>query len=55
MHAREKGVPVKEMHVTIEGVRTPPEPRFASVSMRFEIMGVDQAQAEALVETYKSR
>jgi uncharacterized OsmC-like protein len=55
MYARETGVPVKEMHVTIEGARTPPEPRFASVSMSFEIVGVDQAQAEALVETYKSR
>ena len=55
-YAREKGVPVKRMDVTIEGLRTAEDPtRFASVSMRFEIAGVSQAQAEDLVKTYRSR
>ena len=55
-YAREKGVPVKRMDVTIEGLRTAEDPtRFASVSMRFEIAGVSQAQAEELVKTYRSR
>lgn len=55
-HAQEQGIPVKRMSVTIEGARTAEAPnRFAGVSMRFEIAGVSQAQAEALVETYRSR
>ena len=55
-YAREKGIPVKRMDVTIEGVRTAEEPnRFASIAMRFEIAGVSQAQAEQLVETYRGR
>ncbi len=54
-HAKDTGVPVRRMTVTIEGARAPGEPRFQSVAMRFEIAGVSQAQAEALVETYRSR
>jgi uncharacterized OsmC-like protein len=55
-HAQETGVPLKEMAVTIEGVRTAAEPnRFASVTMSFELAGVSQAQAEALVATYRQR
>jgi uncharacterized OsmC-like protein len=55
-YAQDKGVPMKRMDVTIEGVRTAEEPaRFASISMRFEIAGVSQAQAEQLVETYRNR
>jgi uncharacterized OsmC-like protein len=54
MHARETGLPVARMAVTIEGVRAD-APRFESVAMRFEIAGVSQPQAEALVETYKGR
>lgn len=55
-HARETGVPVKRTEVTIEGVRTAAEPnRFASVTMTFEIAGVSQTDAEALVETYRHR
>jgi len=55
-HAQETGVPVKSMSVTIEGVRTAAEPnRFASVTMKFEIAGVSQQQAESLVETYRGR
>jgi uncharacterized OsmC-like protein len=56
MYADEKKIPVKRMDVTIEGTRTAAEPnRFAGVSMRFEIAGVSQAQAEHLVETYRNR
>src|SRR3989449_9296798 len=56
MHARETGVPLKRMDITIEGVRTAAEPnRFASVTMRFELAGVTQGQAEDLVRTYRSR
>lgn len=55
MHAQEQGIPLTRMTATIEGRRTPPEPRFSSVTMRFELVGVSQAQAEELVETYRRR
>ena len=56
MHARDTGVPLKRMDVTIEGVRASAEPnRFAHVTMTFELGGVSQQQAEALVETYRGR
>jgi uncharacterized OsmC-like protein len=56
MHAQETGVPLRSMAVTIEGTRTAAAPnRFAGVRMTFEIAGVSQAQAEALVETYRGR
>jgi uncharacterized OsmC-like protein len=56
MHARDTGVPAQGMNVTIEGVRAAAEPnRFAHVTMTFEIAGVTQEQAEALVETYRGR
>jgi uncharacterized OsmC-like protein len=56
MHARETGVPLQRMDVTIEGTRTVDAPnRFAGVTMRFELAGVTQAQAEGLVETYRQR
>ena len=56
MHARETGVPLKTMDVTIEGVRAAAEPnRFAQVTMTFAIAGVSQEQAETLVETYRGR
>ena len=56
LYAAEKGVPLKRADVTIEGVRPAAEPnRFARVTMRFELAGVTQTQAEALVQTYRSR
>ena len=55
MHARETGVPLERMTVTIEGRRPPSEPRFSAVSLTFELVGVSQAQAEDLVETYRKR
>jgi uncharacterized OsmC-like protein len=55
-HAREAGIPMTGMDVTIEGIRPAADPgRFASISMRFELAGVGQAQAEELVATYRSR
>ena len=56
MQALESRVPLKRMDVTIQGVRSAAEPnRFARVTMTFEMAGVTQAQAEALVETYRGR
>ena len=56
MHAKETGVPLTAMAATIEGVRAGAAPnRFARVHMTFETVGVSQAQAEALVETYRGR
>ncbi len=55
MHAQETGVPLTRMTATIEGVRTPPEPRFSRVTMRFELVGGTQAQAEERGETYRKR
>lgn len=56
MHAKETGVPLTGIQVTIEGARSAAEPnRFASVSMTFEIAGVSQAQADELVKTYRGR
>jgi uncharacterized OsmC-like protein len=55
-HARDTGVPLAGIEVTIEGVRTAAQPnRFERVEMRFALHGVDQATAERLVETYKAR
>ena len=56
MHAKETGVPMTGMTATIEGTRTAAAPnRFARVRMTFEIAGVSQSAAEALVETYRGR
>jgi len=54
-HARDTGVPLARMAVSIEGARDPAVPRYQSVTMRFELAGVTQAQAEELVATYRSR
>jgi len=56
MHAQEAGIRLKRMDATIEGVRTVADPtRFASITMRFALAGVSQAEAESLVDTYRSR
>ena len=56
IHARETGVPLTRLDVTIEGVRAAADPtRFAQVTMRFALAGISQSQAEALVETYRGR
>jgi uncharacterized OsmC-like protein len=55
-HAKDTGVPLRRLAVTIEGARTAADPtRFAHVTMTFRLGGVSQAQAEALVETYRGR
>ena len=55
-YAKEKGIPVRRMDVTIEGVRPAADPaRFSAITMMFEIAGVSQPDAEQLVETYRSR
>jgi uncharacterized OsmC-like protein len=56
MHARETGAALRSLDVTIEGVRTAAEPnRFKSVTLTFDLAGVSQREAEALVETYRQR
>jgi uncharacterized OsmC-like protein len=56
MHARETGVPLEHLAVTIEGTRAAADPaRFSGITMMFELSGVSQSQAEALVTTYRSR
>jgi len=55
-YAQQNGIPLKRMQVVIEGIRNLAEPnRFQAVNMHFELVGVDQAQAEHLVETYRGR
>jgi uncharacterized OsmC-like protein len=52
--ARDTGVPLRRMDVSIEGLRAPDNPSwFEQVNMRFELVGVDSEQAEALVQRYK--
>jgi len=56
MHAKESGIAMQGLDVTIEGARTSADPtRFASVTMTFEFSGVSQAQADELVQTYRGR
>src|SRR4030095_5285939 len=55
MHAKETGVPLQRLTGTIGGRRPPHQPRFAAITMTFEMTGVSQAQAEELVATYRSR
>ena len=55
-YALESKTPVRGMQVAIEGIRNNAEPnRFQCINVSFEIWGVNQAQAEELVEIWKSR
>jgi len=55
-HAKDTGVPLTRLDVTIEGSRLNADPtRFAAVTMTFEMAGVTQEQAEGLAETYRGR
>ena len=55
-HAHDTGVPLAGMEVLIEGIRSNAEPnRFQAINVRFELRGVDQTAAEALVETWRER
>jgi len=52
-YAADHRVPLKGMQVVIEGIRNPVEPRFQAINVKFEIRGVDQAQAQHLVDTWQ--
>jgi uncharacterized OsmC-like protein len=55
-YASESGVPVTRMGVTIHGARNAAGPaEFRSIDVSFEIAGVDQRQAEELVDVWKAR
>lgn len=55
-YALEQKIPLKGMQAAIEGIRTDAEPnRFQCINVSFEIWGVNQQEAEALVEVWKSR
>ena len=56
-YAQDKGMALTRMAVEIDGVRRPSvEPaRFERIAMRFELAGVSQTQAEALLEVYRNR
>ncbi len=55
-HAHDTGVPLAGMEVLIEGIRSNAEPnRFQAINVRFELRGVGQTSAEALVETWRER
>ena len=52
--AREMGIPVRRMEVTIDGLRDRQAPStFARIDMRFVLHGPSQEQAEAAVQRYK--
>jgi uncharacterized OsmC-like protein len=54
-YAADTGVPLRGMHVVIEGVRDPAEPRFQAINVSFELRGVDQTQGEHLVAVWRDR
>jgi len=55
-YAQENGISINRMEVTIEGVRRPPNmAQFEAVNMRFEFSGVEQSQAEKLVQVWRDR
>ena len=52
--ARDMGVPIQRMEVTIEGLRERANPTsFARVDLHFTLVGPSQEQAEAVVQKYK--
>ena len=53
--AQRSGVPLAGLTVAIEGARAADRPaEFQSISLRFELAGVSQEQADQLVGVYKS-
>ena len=55
-YAADNGIRLDSMEATIEGVRSNAEPnRFQAINVKFEIRGVDQAQADHLVATWQDR
>jgi uncharacterized OsmC-like protein len=56
LQAHQDGVPLEELQVSIDGVRALADTTvFQTINMRFEFSGLDQAEAERLVENYKGR
>jgi uncharacterized OsmC-like protein len=55
--ARDSGIPLRRIEVSIDGVRNPAEtpPRFDHVDMAFTLYGVTPEQADDLVGRYKNR
>jgi uncharacterized OsmC-like protein len=55
-YAREDGVAIGRVEARIEGVRTVEDPtEFKSVSLRVDVFGATQEQAEALVAKFQSK
>jgi uncharacterized OsmC-like protein len=54
-YARQNGVPVTRMEVTISGTRSADPAQFERIEMRFEIHGVDKPEADRLVEVWRNR
>ena len=55
-YAQDAGVPVTGMEVTIAGIRgAAGQPRFEAIEIRFDIHGVDQAEAARLVGIWQDR
>jgi uncharacterized OsmC-like protein len=52
--ARDMGIPLQRMEVTIDGLRNRQSPTsFARMDLRFRLVGVSPEQAETLVGRYK--
>jgi uncharacterized OsmC-like protein len=52
--AQERGIALKHVEVTIEGVRLASAANaFKEVNMRFELTGVSRAQADELLDAYQ--
>src|SRR5262245_11867555 len=55
-YAADNGIPLTSMQVVVNGIRSNAEPnRFQAITFAFQIRGVDQAQAEHLVATWRDR
>jgi uncharacterized OsmC-like protein len=55
-HAHDTRVPLKNMDVVIEGIRSNATPnRFEAIHVKFTLRGVDQVTAQSLVETWQDR
>ena len=56
LQAQEEGVPIERLEVTIQGVRGAANmTNFQAINMRFDFTGLDQPEAERLVEIYRGR
>ena len=54
--ARQEGVPLQRVEAEIEGIRSNADPvNYQAVKLRFTLAGVDQQQADMLVERFKGR